>query len=1353
MADQTTESILFEIKINGEQYKTEQRLIRDSLGQLALDIEKTRAAQKLLNDARKAGTVSDAEYAQQSVKLREQLKGQTADQRELEKGLATSQKAYNSAAGSAEQLRAQLFELTTAFYTMGEAERKSAEGQAIQKQALAVSDALKSIEGSVGSTGRNVGNYAASFKQGLIGVVAELAKAQAAQKGFADGSEEAARNQIVIQGFVTKAQQEAAKAGVTSFSEAQATINQYVQALAPAAENLVKIQQEQQQVGQTVGENSQQYQELGFKMAGAQKALDDLVSAQVKAEQAAQGGAAAAQGQAAATTVATNSLAGLRQQLIQLESTRESLDPTTKEAQELNTEILTLRTNIQQAEGKIDEFGERVQKNIKKENFDTVSDAIQGMVGALSVATLVFGDNTDAAAAQAKALQLMAIAQNARAIAIGLDSAKDAAQIVLLKAKSLFIKEEATLTAAAAVSTETHAAVATVDAVAIEAQAGAAVLNAEGQAASTASTVANTAATEAQGVATSRATLLQRLLNLAMKANPIGIVIVAVAALVGAFLAYNNASDKTQKKVRDIAEALLRFTTPIGLVYTGIEKLYNKFEAVRTVLDPLIAGFEKVAGKSLELAREFGETIGLLDTANEKAIKAAQQRLEGIDALKTAYAQEAKAMELASFSMEQVRAKQRQGLAEELFERTELNKKLDAQDREKYSKELANIDRKHAANELLSDQEKKLFDERVKRDNEALVAQNALNNYDYETIEIRRAARQQEAQDVQTNTARATQNLARRIEQQDAAENAALQRNISRIALRLSAVQKGTLEELHLQQEQVQAQAALEIKQANDTLRERQRLRALGYADERAALEKQREEALKVFGLTEERRNQISADYAQQRVELDEKYSLAAAKQAVANIPILRMQANAVEVKLRTDFERQVNVLVMQSEVERNAGALSIAKVGTVQRRELQAQAINLEQELAIAALDKQAMSNLEYETKVTAIRRDATEKRRALSQQDTQDVITELQAQQQGAELNQQKLLAGLNEGQQLRVRASKQYYNELQRAEIDNYAAALAATIAGTTERENVEKQHAINMANIERDSSRAQLDLIVAKYEKISALAAESISSLATIQDAASQQRLNQIDAEISAETTSVARKAVLEKQKARIEAQAAEQRRKIAKAEAVVNLGAAVLQILKSPTAPFVEPAATIVRIAEIAAVTATAFAQFRSIDSQKFASGGIAYGPSHAQGGIQLNYRGRPAGIEIEGGEPILTAGVSRNKTLLSMASMINQLAGGRALYTDPTPASTWARWAEGGVVSSSPEYLPQIRTGGVALAAGPAIDYEQLTDMMAAKLGPAFVSGAKALPPQETNITELRQRLSQLEQRDAETNI
>jgi hypothetical protein len=277
MADQTNESILFEIKINSEQYKSEQKLIRDSLLQLALDIEKTKGSQKLLNDERKAGKVTDADYAQQSVKLREQLRGQMADQRELEKGLATSQKAYNAAAGSAEQLRAQLFELKTAYYAMSEAERQSEEGQGLQKQALAISDTLSTIEKSVGTASRDVGKYGEGFKQGLAGVVAELVKARAAQQGFAEGSEDAARNQIRVNGFQTAAQRAAAQAGITDFTQAKATIDQYAQAFTPAVENLVQLQQEQQRAGQTVGENSEQYQQLGFKIAGAQKQLDDLV--------------------------------------------------------------------------------------------------------------------------------------------------------------------------------------------------------------------------------------------------------------------------------------------------------------------------------------------------------------------------------------------------------------------------------------------------------------------------------------------------------------------------------------------------------------------------------------------------------------------------------------------------------------------------------------------------------------------------------------------------------------------------------------------------------------------------------------------------------------------------------------------------------------------------------------------------------------------------------------------------------------------------------------------------------------------------------------------------------------------
>jgi hypothetical protein len=96
-----------------------------------------------------------------------------------------------------------------------------------------------------------------------------------------------------------------------------------------------------------------------------------------------------------------------------------------------------------------------------------------------------------------------------------------------------------------------------------------------------------------------------------------------------------------------------------------------------------------------------------------------------------------------------------------------------------------------------------------------------------------------------------------------------------------------------------------------------------------------------------------------------------------------------------------------------------------------------------------------------------------------------------------------------------------------------------------------------------------------------------------------------------------------------------------------------------------------------------------------------------------------------------------------------------------------ARLAVGGVVPANlPDYLPQVRTGGIvvhtppidydklaAAVAGPTIDYEALGDVLATKLGPVFVAGAKALPAPETNLTELRQHLTNLDKRDAQTNI
>jgi hypothetical protein len=199
-----------------------------------------------------------------------------------------------------------------------------------------------------------------------------------------------------------------------------------------------------------------------------------------------------------------------------------------------------------------------------------------------------------------------------------------------------------------------------------------------------------------------------------------------------------------------------------------------------------------------------------------------------------------------------------------------------------------------------------------------------------------------------------------------------------------------------------------------------------------------------------------------------------------------------------------------------------------------------------------------------------------------------------------------------------------------------------------------------------------------------------------------------------------------------------------------------------------PLAEIAKGVEIAAATATAYAQFKAIDSAKFAAGGVLQGRSHAQGGIQLFNRrtGQHMG-EAEGDEIILTKGVYRDPALRAIASRLNVLGGGRAFLadSDQRTLSILSRiqapqyYDQGGVLMGGVgHYLPQALTGGViqqpiVQAAASPIDYDQLASALAAKLTPAFIAGAQALPAQNLNLTELRDKQQNIEHRESLTNI
>jgi len=68
-----------------------------------------------------------------------------------------------------------------------------------------------------------------------------------------------------------------------------------------------------------------------------------------------------------------------------------------------------------------------------------------------------------------------------------------------------------------------------------------------------------------------------------------------------------------------------------------------------------------------------------------------------------------------------------------------------------------------------------------------------------------------------------------------------------------------------------------------------------------------------------------------------------------------------------------------------------------------------------------------------------------------------------------------------------------------------------------------------------------------------------------------------------------------------------------------------------------------------------------LSTNKFDFGTILKGPSHENGGIPFTVGGKP-GFEAEGGEILLTKGVSEDPVLLSLASKLNEIGGGKKFF-------------------------------------------------------------------------------------------
>jgi TP901 family phage tail tape measure protein len=268
---------LGELKKRQEDYKatqasqaTIQRGLTDTAKQYTSELAKQKDA------LRAAALAQDVEGQKAAAAAIRQTTQETA---QLSKALRGANSELTAAKGSYDALVIENNKLLASLHAL-EAGLNSGSQEALKlkRQIYDNTQTLKDFDEATNRNFRNVGNYAQSFS----GLIAELAKARAAQSSFTEGTADAARNQMRIAGFQTAAQKAAANMGL-SFEQAEAKINGVTASIQPLATSLVRLEQEQREVARTAGEESKEFQVLGFQIQKTRKEIDDVAAAQTKA--------------------------------------------------------------------------------------------------------------------------------------------------------------------------------------------------------------------------------------------------------------------------------------------------------------------------------------------------------------------------------------------------------------------------------------------------------------------------------------------------------------------------------------------------------------------------------------------------------------------------------------------------------------------------------------------------------------------------------------------------------------------------------------------------------------------------------------------------------------------------------------------------------------------------------------------------------------------------------------------------------------------------------------------------------------------------------------------------------------
>lgn len=247
-------------------------------------IDEQKAKQAALGKQLKDGAISQDDYYKAMAQSKEMTKTYSRAVQELSKEVQNNIKADTEKAGSLRAMRAELSNVTKAYDSLSEADRKTADGLKLKQRIQVLSSELKNTEADTNRFYRNVGNYANGFVEAFTRMGGSMGKLQGPMGLVKNGFTAISSTPIItILGALVSVIQKV----IQSFKSSEATMQAVSAAMSPLNAAGRVMQVVMQKIGEGVAKVVTKLSEWADKLglvSDAMKAEQELTKAQIALE-------------------------------------------------------------------------------------------------------------------------------------------------------------------------------------------------------------------------------------------------------------------------------------------------------------------------------------------------------------------------------------------------------------------------------------------------------------------------------------------------------------------------------------------------------------------------------------------------------------------------------------------------------------------------------------------------------------------------------------------------------------------------------------------------------------------------------------------------------------------------------------------------------------------------------------------------------------------------------------------------------------------------------------------------------------------------------------------------------------